>query len=105
MPYKSEQKGFLIPRDLKRSVKLSLQQVNEIQELYATGSYSWNQLAKKYHVSKSRIGQIVNPAIEERNKLYKKEHRFPNSEKKHTQYIRDHRRYKYELYKKDLLSK
>lgn len=105
MPYKSEQKGILIPRNLKRNVKLTLQQVNEIQELYATGFYSWNQLAKKYHVSKSRIGQIVNPKIAERNRQYAKEHKFPESEKKRAQYMKEHRKYKHSLYKQGLLLK
>lgn len=105
MPYKCQQKGILIPRDLKRNVKLTLEQVQEIQDLYATGLYSWNQLAKQYHVSKSRIGQIVNPKVAERTRKYAKEHKFPESEKKRAQYMREHRRYKHDLYKKNLLSK
>lgn len=32
----------------------------KIKELYATGLYSYNKLARIYHISPQRIGQIIN---------------------------------------------
>lgn len=53
MPYKSEK--IKLPKELDRRVKLTDQQREEIKELYGTGCYSLNGLAKQYGVSKKTV--------------------------------------------------
>ena len=58
MPYKSEKIKLSETQDRRR--RLTSEQQEEIRNLYATGLYSWKQLAGMYGCSKSRVGQIVN---------------------------------------------
>lgn len=41
------------------SAKLSYEQTKEIKDLYKTGNYTYNDLAKIYNVSYSNIGYII----------------------------------------------
>lgn len=72
MPYKSEK--IKLPKELDRRVKLTDEQRKEIEELYGTGCYSLNSLAKRFEVSKKTILLIVNKESAERAKQYRKEH-------------------------------
>ena len=72
MPYISEKIKLSETQDRRR--KLTTEKQEEIRELYATGLYSWNQLAGMYGCSKSRIGQIVNPERDAKVKARMKEH-------------------------------
>lgn len=104
MPYKCEQKGILIPTELKRSAKLTADQKLEILFLHKRDGISQRQLARDYKVSRRLIGFIVNPESQKANyaqrvatggskQYYDRE--------KHTEAMRDHRRYKNDLYKSD----
>ena len=103
MPYKSEKIRLSENQDRRR--RLTTEQQEEIRTLYATGLYSWNQLAGMFHCSKSRIGQIVNPEREEKCKARHKEHwrDYQQKGEEWNRTIREHRQYKYKLYKEGKL--
>ena len=107
MPYKSEQKSVLIPRELKRCVKLSEQDKIEIVEIRRKTGLSYDKIAKQFGVSKTRVMQICNPEIEARQKKQyrerQKDGRYYNKEK-HNKYVRMYRRYKHLLYQTGKLS-
>lgn len=103
MPYKSEKIKLSETQDRRR--RLTSEQQEEIRNLYATGLYSWKQLAGMYGCSKSRVGQIVNPERDAKVKARIKEHwrdyQLKGEEWNAT--IREHRRYKQQLYLKGKL--
>ena len=100
MPYKSEKIKLKETQD--RRERLTTEQRKEIEELYATGGYSLNDLAKIYEVSKKTILLIVNKESAERAKEYRKEHwqEWARKGKEHAEAIKKTRRYKQELYLK-----
>lgn len=100
MPYKSEKIRLKDTQDRRK--KLTNEQRKEIKELYGTGSYSLNQLAKQYEVSKKTILLIVNENSAEVAKQYRKEHwkEWQRKGEEHNRAIRNTRKYKQELYLK-----
>ena len=103
MPYKSEKIRLKETQDRRR--KLTTEQRKEIEELYGTGCYSLNDLAKKYNVSKKTILLIVNKESEARARQYRKEHwkDWQRKGKEHNEAIRKTRMYKQSLYKEGKL--
>lgn len=104
MPYISEKIKLSEEQDRRR--RLTTEQQDEIRKLYATGLYSWKQLAGMYKCSKSRVGQIVNPEREAKCKARMKEH-WRDYQQKGEEWnatIREHRQYKQELYLKGELA-
>lgn len=107
MPYKSEK--IKLSETYDKRIKLTEEQKVEIYRKYhfenEDNLYSWNSLAKQYHVSKKTIGLIVNSNFRktqyERNKEYSKEHR--PDKKTRAKYMREHRRYKEKLFKSGLI--
>lgn len=99
MPYKSEK--IKLSREQDRRVRLSDEQREEIKELYGTGYYSLNDLAKMYEISKKTVLLIVNKDSAERAKEYRKEHwqEWARKGKEHAEAIKKTRQYKQELYK------
>lgn len=99
MPYKSEK--FKLQGLQDRRKKLTDSQREEIKELYGTGFYSLNDLAKKFNVSKKSILLIVNEESAKRAKQYRKEHwkEWQRKGKEHNEAIKKTRHYKNELYK------
>lgn len=97
MPYKSEK--IKLPKELDRRVKLTDQQRKEIKDLYGTGLYSLNDLAKKYNVSKKTVLLIVNKESSEKAKQYRKEHwkEFQGTKEEHREAIKKTRHYKHSL--------
>lgn len=104
MPYKYSYTHLLIPRELDKRVKLSLEEREQIKFWY--GRISQRKLAAKYGVSRRLVIFIGDPEKYEKNlanrKLnggskayYKKE--------KHTVAMRKHRKSKQELYLKNEL--
>ena len=85
-----------------RRKRLTDEQRKEIEELYATGFYSLNDLAKKYNVSKKTILLIVNSDSAEKAKQYRKEYwnQWQSTKEEHREAIKKTRRYKHELYLK-----
>lgn len=100
MPYKSEKIKLKETQDRRK--KLTERQREEIKELYATGLYSLNSLAKRFEVSKKTILLIVNEESAARAKQYRKDHwkewqRFGDE---HNKAIQNTRKYKQSLYLK-----
>lgn len=83
-----------------RRRKLLSEQKKEIVQLYATGLYSLNQLAKKFGVSKKLILITVNPKSAEKDRQRMKEH-WRDYQQKGAEWAavqREHRAYKRRLY-------
>lgn len=100
MPYKSE-KMSINNELLDRRVKLLSSQKIEIAELYKTGNYSLNGLAKQFNVSKKTIFNIVNPEKLEISKQQYKERRKDGryyDKEVHRKAMQSYRKYKHTLY-------
>ena len=103
MPYKSEK--LKLSREQDRRVKLTDEQRKDIEDLYSTGHYSLNDLAKRFNVSKKTILLIVNKESAERAKQYRKEHwkEWQRKGEEWNKIVKNHRKYKQELYKEGKL--
>lgn len=97
MPYKSEKIKLKGLQDRRK--KLTDEQREEIKELYGTGCYSLNDLAKKFGVSKKLILLIVNKDSAEKAKQYRKENwkEWQQTREEHSKAIKNTRRYKHSL--------
>lgn len=97
MPYKSEKIKLKGLQDRRR--RLTDEQKKEIKELYKTGCYSLNGLAKMFNVSKKSILLIVNKESAEKAKQYRKEHwrEWQRTGEEWNETIKKTRRYKQEL--------
>ena len=97
MPYKSEKIKLKGLQDRRK--RLTDEQRKEIKELYGTGCYSLNGLAKRFEVSKKTILLIVNEESAERAKQYRKEHwkEWQRKGEEHNKAIMNTRRYKQSL--------
>lgn len=103
MPYKSEKIPLKGLQDRRK--KLTDEQREKIKELYGTGFYSLNGLAREFNVNKKTILLIVNEESAERAKQYRKEHwkEWQRKGEEHNKAISNTRKYKYELYKEGKL--
>ena len=103
-PYKKAQ---TIPLEgmLDRRRRLTDQDKEKIRELYATGKYGHRPLARMFHVSRSLIRIIVDPARAEKVKDRMKAHwrDYTRNKEKHAAAIRGTRNYKYGLYKAGII--
>lgn len=99
MPYKSEKIKLKGLQDRRK--RLTDKQREEIKELYGTGHYSLNDLAKRFAVSKKTILLIVNNNSAEKAKQYRKEHwrEWQRTGQEHNKAIKNTRQYKQSLYK------
>lgn len=104
MPYKSQNLKIAgTSHDRRR--RLTDKQKDEINAL--KGSISVSRCAKLYEVSKRTIQFLWYPERLERNKQLRQERggfRQYYDKIKHREYIKEHRRYKHELYKKQELN-
>lgn len=100
MPYKSEK--LKLPPEKDRRRKLTDDQKEEIKRIYATGVCGMRPLAKQFGVSRTTIQIIVNPERAEAIKQRCKEHwrDYRPSKEEWAETVKEHRRYKQELYKK-----
>lgn len=103
MPYKSEKIKLKGLQDRRK--RLTDEQRADIKELYGTGHYSLNDLAKKFKVSKKSILLIVNKESAARAKQYRKEHwkEWQRKGEEHNRAISNTRKYKQKLYKEGKL--
>lgn len=103
MPYKSEKIKLKGLQDRRK--RLTDEQRKEIKELYGTGFYSLNDLAKRFNVSKKSILLIVNSDSAEKAKQYRKDHwkEWQRKGEEHNKAIKNTRKYKHELYKEGKL--
>ncbi len=97
MPYKSEKIPLKGLQDRRK--KLTDSQREKIKELYSTGLYSLNGLAKEFNVSKKTILLIVNEESAERAKQYRKDHwkEWQRHGEEHNKAIANTRKYKHSL--------
>ena len=97
MPYKSEKIKLSGLQDRRK--KLTDKQRAEIKELYGTGCYSLNGLAKRFEVSKKTILLIVNENSAEKAKQYRKANwkEWKGSKEEHREAMKKTRRYKQSL--------
>lgn len=100
MPYKSEKIRLNDKQDRRK--KLTGEERKEIRELYNTGGYSLNNLAKMYDVSKKTILLIVNDESAEKARQYRKEHwhEWKRTGDERNKAMKNTRKYKQELYLK-----
>lgn len=101
MPYKSDKKGILIPRELKRNIKLSLEEREEIKRIRREEGVSYQKIANAFGVSKRLVIFICNPDIAEKAKERLKEAKRQGKyyyKHKNTAAVRETRRYKHKLY-------
>lgn len=100
MPYKSEKIKLNELQDRRK--RLTNEQREKIKNLYSTGFYSLNGLAKEFNVSKKTILLIVNEDSAERAKQYRKEHwkEWQSTKEEHREAIKKTRQYKQQLYLK-----
>lgn len=100
MPYKSSKIKLSEEQDRRR--KLTNAQKEEIIAIYKTGVCGTRPLAKQFGVSRSTIQVIVNPAIKQRHHDRMAEHwrEYRQDKEKWNETMREHRRYKQELYLK-----
>lgn len=105
MPYKSEKAR--LPRELKRTVKLSEDERDEIRLIRRLHNHSYNELARAYNVSKRLIIFICNPDTETKCRQRRRElgadGRYYDRQK-HNESIKRLRKYKNELYKEGVIS-
>lgn len=103
MPYKSEKIKLKGLQDRRK--RLTDNQRKQIEELYQTGNYSLNDLAKQFSVSKKTILLIVNKDSAEKAKQYRKEHwrDWQRTGEEWNRTMREHRKYKQRLYKEGKL--
>lgn len=107
MPYKSEK--IKLSKELDRRVKLTDKQREEIRDKYATGLYSQRTLAKEYNVSRRLITFVLDEEKQKRNAELLKERkldgRYKPTKEEWAKTVREHRKYKQELYLKGELKK
>ena len=98
MPYKSEKIKLKGMQDRRK--RLTDEQREEIKNLYGTGHFSLNDLAKRFNVSKKTILLIVNKDSAEKAKQYRKEHwkEWQRTGEEWNETIRKYRAYKQKLY-------
>lgn len=97
MPYKSEKIKLKGLQDRRK--KLTDMQREEIKELYGTGCYSLNGLAKRFNVSKKTILLIVNEESADKAKQYRKDNwkQWQQTKEEHNEAIKKTRKYKQSL--------
>lgn len=102
MPSVFEKEKLKIKKENDKRIKLTEEDKEEIRKIYATGTISQRQLASLYNVSRRTIQFAINPDKYlinlEQFKERQKDGRYYNKEK-HTEYMRDYRKHKAELYK------
>lgn len=88
-----------------RRKKLMEQDKEKIKDLYSTGLYSLNDLARRFKVSNKTILLTVNPNSAMKAKEYRKEHwrNWQRTGEEWNRIQREHRAYKQELYKQGKL--
>lgn len=102
MPYKSEK--IKLSKEQDRRIKLTDEQRQEIRDKYATGLYSQRNLASEYNVSRRLITFVLDDEkrkkCAEAFKERKSDGRYKPTKEEWAKTMREHRRYKQELYLK-----
>jgi len=105
MPYKSSKKGILIPRDLKKNVKIPIGEHENVR-LHYLQSKSQRATARHFGVSRQLIRYICFPEKlanhKEKSKERRKDGRYYYKGEKHKGCMREVRKRKKELFDKGL---
>lgn len=105
MPYKSEK--IKLTKEQDRRIKLNDKQREEIKEKYTTGFYSQRKLAMEYHVSRRLIQFIIDEEkariAAEQLKVRRSDGRYKPTKEEWAETMREHRRYKQNLYEQGKL--
>jgi hypothetical protein len=109
MPYKSEKKGLLIPKELDRRCKLTEEDKENIREMYYNGCFI-REIARHYEgiCSRRLIQFVLFPERAEKVKQQYKERGgsvLYYDRKRHNKAMREHRRHKYNLLLQNKLEK
>lgn len=100
MPNKYD--NIKLSREQDRRIKLTDEQRDEIRHKYSTGLYSQRGLAREYGVSRRLITFVLDPNKYEHSrellKERKKDGRYKPTKEEWRETIKEHRRYKQELY-------
>lgn len=106
MPYKSEKIKLAPEQDRRR--KLTDEQKREIKRIYESGVCGQRPLAKQFGVSRRTIQFVVDEGKKQRCaeqfKQRRKDGRYKPTKEEWAKTIREHRRYKQELYLKGELN-
>lgn len=101
MPYKSE-RIKIAGTQFDRRIKLTDEQKELMRWLREEGQISYNKLATQFNVSKRLVMFICNPEkyeeSKEQSKQRKREGRYKPYKKEWAETVREHRKYKQELY-------
>ena len=107
-PYAKAQ-TIVLDEKLDRRCKLTESDRTRIRELYAQGDIGMRPLARMFHVSRSLVRLIVNPESEQKNrariKANWKKYRERRGKEQCARDMRNHRNYKYDLYKRGVIGK
>ena len=107
-PYAKAQ-TFRLDERLDRRCKLTDADRMRIRELYAQGDIGTRPLARMFHVSRSLVRLIVNPESARKNrariKANWKKYKERRGKEQCARDMRNHRNYKYDLYKRGIIGK
>lgn len=107
MPYKSEKIKISGTKHDRRQ-KLTPEQKDEIRHLYYTTDTSQRKLAKQFGVSRRLITFVLEPERYERSRKCLKEKKshgfYRQSKEQRTTLMREHRRYKQQLFLQGVIS-
>lgn len=108
MPIPSEKNHLKMPRQLNRNIKLSADDREEIRKMYASGEFSYRQIAKIFEVSHKTIYLVVND--DKYREYLRKASLEKHSQKyydkdKHKEYMKRTREYRKQLNELNLLKK
>ena len=100
MPYASEK--IKLSKEQDRRIKLYDEQREEIRDKYNSGLYSKRCLASEYHVSRRLIDFVVDDEkrkkCAEQFKERRSDGRYKQSKEERNKTMREHRKYKHDLY-------
>jgi DNA invertase Pin-like site-specific DNA recombinase len=102
MPYKSS-KIIIEKSKHDRRIKLTDDDRQLIREIYAEGVLGYQKIANIFNVSKRTVYWVINPEKKAKNLELRKQRGGSSQyydKEKHKEYMKDHRRYKHELFKK-----
>ena len=107
-PYAKAQ-TIVLGEKLDRRCKLTESDRTRIRELDAQGDIGMRPLARMFHVSRSLVRLIVNPESAQKNrariKANWKKYRERRGKEHCARDMRNHRNYKYDLYKRGVIGK
>lgn len=102
MPYKTEKKGVLLPRDKDRRVKMTEDERIDIRKRYELGQ-GIRAIAREYEHKCSRrtVQYIIRPELYEHlkatNRERRKDGRYKPTKEEWAETMREHRAYKYRV--------